>query len=107
MANLKGIVPEIKQPFILDLVDDQGNVMPAVFKRKTASSSSKNTLLDGADFMSRNRHELGRFIKDKLLDAGVLKYGELITEDTLDTYGANYLEFRAIPGRKNYYHISF
>jgi hypothetical protein len=107
MAGLKGIVPAIQSPFNIDLVDDLGNVMPAIFKRKTGSSSSKNTLLDGSDFFSRNRIELGRFIKDKLLDAGLLRYGELVTADTLDTYGNNYLEFRAIPGRKNYYHIYF
>ena len=85
----------------------EGDVMPALFKRKTASSTSSNTLRDGSDFMTKNRIELGRFIKDKLLDTGLLKYGELITADTLDTHGNDWLEFRAIPGKKNYYHITF
>lgn len=107
MATLAAYVPATKTPFRINLVDDRGNVMPALFKRKTANSASQNTLLDGSDFMTENRIELGRFIKDRLLDAGLLKYGELINEDILDIYGNDSLEFRAIPGRKNYYHISF
>lgn len=107
MQGLAGIVPPQKDPFIINTVDASGNVMPALFKRKTASPTSNNTLLDGSDFMSQNRIELGRFIKDRLIDAGLLRYGELITEDTLDMYGNDCLEFRAIPGRKNYYYLSF
>lgn len=107
MATLTSFVPATKSPFTINLVDDQGDVMPALFKRKTANSTSNNTLRDGSDFMTKNRIELGRFIKDKLLDTGLLKYGELITADTLDTHGNDWLEFRAIPGKKNYYHITF
>ena len=107
MQGLAGIVPAQKDPFTINTVDSSGNVMPAKFKRKSESADSKNTLLDGSDFMSQNRIELGRFIKDKLIDAGLLRYGELITEDTLDMYGNDSLEFRAIPGRKNYYYLSF
>jgi HKD family nuclease len=107
MASMTSFVPATKGPFIINLVDDKGDVMPAVFKRKTPNSTSKNTLLDGCDFMTRDRIELGRFIKDKLLDTGLLKYGELITADTLDTHGNDWLEFRAIPGKKGYYHITF
>lgn len=107
MQSLAGIVPAQKDPFIINTVDASGNVIPALFKRKTGSPTSKNTLLDGSDFMSQNRIELGRYIKDRLIDAGLLRYGELITEDTLDMYGNDCLEFRAIPGRKNYYYINF
>lgn len=107
MKELIGIVPPNRAPFIINLVDDQGDVMTALFKRKTADSSSKNTLQDGSDFMTKNRKDLGRFIKDRLLDAGLIKYGELITEDTLDSYGNCWLKFRVIPGRKGYFHISF
>jgi hypothetical protein len=107
MQSLSGIVPAQKDPFIINAVDASGNVIPVLFKRKTGSSTSNNTLLDGSDFMSQNRVELGRFIKDKLIDAGLLRYGELITEDTLDMYGNDWLEFRAIPGRKNYYYLNF
>ena len=107
MVALTGIVPATKSPFIINLVDERGDVMPALFKRKAPSSTSSNTLLDGSDFMTKNRIELGRFIKDKLLDAGLLKYGELITQDTLDTYGNDWLEFRSIPRKKGYYFITF
>jgi hypothetical protein len=97
MATLTSFVPATKRPFIIKLVDDQGDVMPALFKRKIANSTSSNTLLDGSDFMTKHRTELGRFIKDKLVNTGVLKYGELISADTLDTHGNDWLEFRAIP----------
>jgi HKD family nuclease len=107
MKILSSFVPATKSPFTINLVDDRGDVMPALFKRKTPNSASSNTLLDGSDFMTKNRIELGRFIKDKLLDTGLLKYGELITADTLDTHGNDWLEFRAIPGKKSYYHITF
>lgn len=107
MGALTGIVPASKGPFTVNLVDEYGDVMPALFKRKTPKSTSSNTLLDGSDFMTKNRIELGRFIKDKLLDAGLLKYGELITQDTLDTYGNDWLEFRPIPREKGYYLITF
>lgn len=107
MHSLRSIVKASKKPFPLYLVVDNGDVLPAVFKRKTGSKGSKNTILDGSDFMTRERIELGKFIKNKLIDAGVIKYGEPITADILDTYGNRWLEFRAIPGRPGYYHISF
>ena len=35
-----------------------------------------------------------------------MKKDKEINEDILDIYGNDSLEFREIPGRKNYYHIS-
>jgi HKD family nuclease len=107
MNSLRKIVPAQKSPFKIKLVDDVGDVMPALFKRKSAKKDSSNTLLDGADFMTSNRVDLGRFIKDILIDSGLLKYGELINQDTLDIYGNHFLEFRAIPNKKGYYYIKF
>jgi len=107
MQKLKLFVRPTKTPFKLNLVDGDANVIPALFKRKTEKANSARTVLDGSDFMSIPRFELGKFIKSKLIDAGVIKYGELITEDTLDAYGNKWLEFRALPNRKGYYYISF
>lgn len=107
MNSLREIIPAQETPFKIKLVDDVGDVMPALFKRKSSKKNSSSTLLDGADFMTSNRVDLGRYIKDRLMDSGLLKYGELINQDTLDIYGNHHLEFRALPNKKGYYHIKF
>jgi len=108
MHALRRFVPAQQEPFRVNIVDTTGKVIPANFKRKTSVAGSRATLHQvGVDFMSDKREELGRVIKDKLVDAGVLKYGELITDDILDMYGNRHIEFRQLPGRKNYFWISF
>ncbi len=108
MRALRPFVPAQQNAFRVNIVESTGKVIPANFKRKTGSADSRSTLHQvGVDFMSDKREELGRVIKDKLVDAGVLKYGELITDDVLDMYGNCYLEFRQMPRRNNFFLISF
>lgn len=45
---------------------------------------------------SGGRATLGRYLKGKLESAGVLKEGDRITSDTLDTYGRDYVSFKKI-----------
>ena len=116
--NLQKYLPNQKSPYYIKLVDDNGNVMNANFKRKTGGTHSEKTLREiGLDFMTgsgedndggkNGRIQLGIYIKNKLIDAGLIKYGEIITEDILDIYGNNYLEFRELPGKSDHFFISF
>jgi hypothetical protein len=116
--NLLHILPNQKEPYKVKLVDEYGNILNANFKRKTGGSDATETLHEtGIDFMTgsgddndggRNgRIQLGIFIKDKLIDAGLLRYGEIITEDILDMYGNHFIEFRKFPNRKDYFLITF
>jgi hypothetical protein len=118
VVKLRPYLPNQKEKYKVKLVDDLGNVLNANFKRKTGEKKSEKTLHEtGLDFMtgsgnegdgSKNgRIQLGMFIKDKLIDAGLLRYGELITEDTLDMYGNHFIDFRKIPGLKDYFYITF
>jgi len=45
---------------------------------------------------SGGRETLGRYVKGKLQAAGVLKIGERITSETLDTYGKDYITLKKI-----------
>lgn len=116
--NLQQYLPNQKTPYYLKLVDEKGNVMNANFKRKTGGAKSNKTLREiGLDFMTgsgqknalgkNGRIQLGIYIKNKLIEAGLVKYGEVITEDILDIYGNKYLEFREFPRKKDYFFISF
>lgn len=116
--NLKNYLPNQKSPYYLKIIDADGNIMNANFKRKTGGSHSEKTLREiGLDFMTgtgedsdggkNGRIQLGIFIKNKLIDAGLIKYGEIITEDILDIYGNHYLEFREFPGKKDHFFITF
>ena len=116
--NLLHILPNQKEPYKVKLVDEYGNILNANFKRKTGGSDATETLHEtGIDFMTgsgddndggRNgRIQLGIFIKNKLIDAGLIRYGEIITEDILDIYGNHYLEFREFPGKKDHLFITF
>jgi hypothetical protein len=100
------------------LVDEFGNIFNANFKRKTTDKNDSRTMHNiGADFMTgkgekgdrgkNGRKQLGFFIKDRLIDAGLLRYGEVITEDILDMYGNHFLEFRQVPEKKDYFYITF
>ena len=52
--------------------------------------------------MSVPREALGKFVKDKLIQAGVLEFGELITEETLLDYGNDKLSFKKLDGQRLY-----
>ena len=50
--------------------------------------------------MSSPREALGKYIKDKLISSGVLKFGELITDETLQDYGKESLRFKKLDGNR-------
>jgi len=82
-------VPDSLDPVIYQVVCDTGESFEVNFKRKTSSRSDNRSLhRTGGDFMSSPREMLGRYIKGKLMRAGVLAFGEPVSDDTLAEYGA-------------------
>lgn len=116
--NLISFLPNQLDPYYLKIIDEFGNILNANFKRKTKDKNDHRTMHNlGVDFMTgsnaekdggkNGRKQLGFFIKDRLIDAGLLRYGEVITDDILDMYGNHYLEFRQVPEKKDHFYITF
>jgi hypothetical protein len=104
--------------FQFQILNEACIIFNANFKRKTTDKNDFRTMHNiGTDFMTgkgekgdrgkNGRKQLGFFIKDRLIDAGLLRYGEVITEDILDMYGNHFLEFRQVPEKKDYFYITF
>ncbi len=117
-SNLLKFIPNQIEPYYINLIDEFGNVLNANFKRKYTKKEAALTMHNlGADFMTgrgekgnkgkNGRKQLGFFIKDRLIDAGLLRYGEVITEDILDMYGNHFLEFRQVPEKEDHFYITF
>ena len=94
---LINFLPNQNDPARFDVFTDNNLYFEAVFKNKS------NTLhTPGIDFMSSPREALGKFIKDKLIAAGIIKYGDFITDDDLFEYGNNKLKFKKLDGKRLY-----
>jgi hypothetical protein len=118
-SNLTNVLPNQIDPYYVTLVDEYGNILNANFKRKFVKDKQAHITMHnlGADFMTgkgetgdkgkNGRKQLGFYIKDRLIDAGLLRYGEVITKDILDMYGNHFLEFRQVPEKKDYFYITF
>ena len=76
---------------------DDGMYFSCNFNRKSANAKDTRPLHEiGGDFQSTPREALGMYIKDKLIDAGALSYGEQITDDTFAYYGKSHIDVRMI-----------
>ena len=76
---------------------DNGMCFECNFNRKTSAQNDSRGLHEtGGDFQSTPREALGRYVKDKLIHAGAMNYGDPITEDTLSYYGKNWIGVRVI-----------
>ena len=85
---------------------DNNMYFKSIFKRKTSGKYDTRPLhITGGDFMSVPREALGMFVKDKLILAGAMNYGDPITEDTLAYYGTNEIKIRMID--KKAIHLEF
>ena len=86
-------LPNQTKPWSFQIVTDNGSVFDANFKRKTKDANDKRTLKEvSVDFMTSPREGLGRIVKGHLESLGLLKFGEVITEEILDD--ASLLELR-------------
>jgi hypothetical protein len=104
--QLNKYLPAQIDPFRFNVVTDEGQVFQVNFKRKHGKRGDIGTLRElGVDFQSSNRRLLGYFIKDRLVNAGVLDIGETITPDMLDDYGSHELIFRDLGG--GYFYMTF
>ena len=94
LSKLRPYIPNQLDPAVFDAVTDEKTRFDVNFKRKTNSRSDMRPLHEtGIDFMSSPRKELGHYIKGKLMRAGVLAFGEPVTEDVLFDYGKTQLDF--------------
>ena len=76
------------------------------FNRKPKNKFDNRPLHEtGADFQSTPREELGRFVKNKLILAGAMNFGDAVTDDVLNDYGANAIKVRVMDG--NRLHLEF
>lgn len=78
---------------------DNGMYFDTLFSAKTKGKSLHNGT---CDFMSSPRQALGIYIKDKLIEAGAMKFGELVTDEVLDLYGKREILAKVYPGNKLY-----
>ena len=85
---------------------DTGMYFPCNFNRKTRDKTDPRPLHEtSGEFQSAPRELLGRFIKDKLIDAGCMNFGDPITDDVLNDYGTNEIKVRKMTG--NRLHLEF
>jgi hypothetical protein len=62
------------------------------FRCKTSGSNSKNFRSAEGGRGDGNLRILGRWLKDRLVEAGTLKAGDRVTEEKLQTYGRNTMD---------------
>ena len=84
-SELLAFLPDQTAPWEFTLVTENRRAYSANFKRKTSGSNDQRSLRDvGLDFMTSSREDLGRILKGHLEDLGLLRYGELVTEEVLE-----------------------
>lgn len=82
--DLLGYLPNQLDPWIFTLVTKDGRCYEAKFKRKSGSRTDSRSLHElSLDFMTSPREDLGRIIKGKLEEMGLLRLGEPITKEVL------------------------
>ena len=87
-----------KDPEEFDAVTDLGTTFKVKFKRKTSRKNDPRTLHStGIDFMSSGREDggrklLGQYMKGKLMQNGLLNFGDPVTDDVLIEYGKFHLD---------------
>ena len=93
-SDLLHSLPNQTEPWNFQIVIEDGSVFDANFKRKTSDASDQRTLRDlSVDFMTSPREGLGRIVKGHLESLGLLKFGEVITEEILDEASLQELRF--------------
>lgn len=100
------VANSISKPVEFNAYTDNGMYFECNFNRKASSSKDMRPLHEiGGDFQSTPREALGMFVKDKLIEAGAMNYGDQITEDTLAYYGRSEIKVRMI--NKKTIHLEF
>ena len=98
LAGIRDYIPDQTEPAEFCAVTDLGTTFMVTFKRKTSNNSDMRTLHHtGIDFMSigqpeGGRKQLGRYIKGKLIQLGLLRFGDPVTDEILTEYGKRHLD---------------
>lgn len=99
-------VPNTVDPYRIKICGTDGVLMDANFNRKSPVRGDTRPLHEvGGDFQTTPRELLGKFIKDALIESGVLIFGAQVTAKTLEEYGSSSLKFRQIG--KDSFHVEF
>ena len=94
---LTNFIPNAIAPVRYVAHTDNGMSFECNFNRKTRDKNDLRGLHQTVgDFQSTPREALGRYVKDKLIHAGAMNYGDPITEDTLAYYGKDWINVRVI-----------
>lgn len=100
------VADTISKPITLNAYTDNGMYFECNFSRKHSGKLDRRSLHEiGGDFQSTPREALGMFVKNKLILAGAMDFGEQITEDTLAYYGRSEIQVRMI--NENTIHLEF
>lgn len=93
-SSLLNSLPNQTKPWNFQIVTEGRSVFDANFKRKTSDARDQRTLREiSVDFMTSPREGLGRIVKGHLESLGLLKFGEVITEEILDEASLPELRF--------------
>lgn len=98
IKDLRKYLPDQLEPAEFDAVTDIGTTFKVKFKRKTSGKYDMRTLHHtGIDFMSTGREDggrklLGQYMKGKLMQNGLLNFGDPVTDDVLIEYGKFHLD---------------
>ena len=96
-GRISNFIPNVIDPFRFHTVTENGMEFEALIKRKTAADTKSIGLhKTGGDFMSSPRADLGLFIKGKLIEDGILRFGQQVTDEMLEEANAKYLAFHKI-----------
>ena len=100
------VVPNSHEKIEFFAVTDTAESFTCNFHRKTTSRKDERTLHENsAEFQSTLREALGRYLKGKLINHNCMSYGDPVTNETLECYGANQINVW-VTGQKTLY-LSF
>jgi len=93
LAQVRKHIPDQKDAATYTAVTDLGTTFQVKFKRKSSKKGDPRTLHQcPLDFMSSPRSALGYYLKGKLMQQGLLRFGEPLTDKILAEYGNNKLD---------------
>ena len=98
LVDIRQFLSDQVEPVEFRAVADLGTTFMVKFKRKTLNKTDMRTLHHtGIDFMSTGREDggrkqLGQYMKGKLMQNGLLNFGDPVTDDVLIEYGKRHLD---------------
>ena len=83
-GRIKNFIPNTITPFRFEIITVCYVKISSLSQTKTAGKNNKGLHSQGGDFMSSPRFILGEYIKDRLIEKGILRFGETVTQEMLE-----------------------